>query len=39
MNTGKATQLIWNTVVGVTFLAVIGFFMTANHLVKSNESS
>jgi hypothetical protein len=30
----KATQLAWNTVVGVAFLAVLGAFMAANYLVK-----
>tara|TARA_R100001510_G_scaffold29516_1_gene26181 strand:- start:1678 stop:1788 length:111 start_codon:yes stop_codon:yes gene_type:complete len=34
MNMEKAAQLAWNTVVGVTFLAVLGVVMTANHLVK-----
>jgi hypothetical protein len=34
MDMEKATQLVWNTFVGVTFLAVLGVVMTANHLVK-----
>jgi len=34
MDMEKTTQLVWNTVVGITFLAVLGVVMTANHLVK-----
>jgi hypothetical protein len=34
MTIDKGFQIAWNTVVGVTFLAVIGVAMVATQLVK-----